>query len=644
MRLSPGKPGQGWALALLLLAISAAGYLRTLRPTFGWLDSSELATAACCLGIGHNPGYPTLMLLAHPWRWLPLGEVAYRLNLFSAAAGSLAVVLVYLAALRICRSRAAAAVAALSLAFSRTFWQLTTELDVHTLHACFLAGLLLCLLKWRGGEGRGWLAAAAVLWGLGMGNHPLTLLAAPSLLYLATASRSLRWLGRRLPALAGGAGCGLLVYLYVPIRAAANPPPALNNPHSLHEFWQLVSAPAYREFMFAMPLAVVLRRVAGFSLHLGVEFGLAGVLLGVLGAGALWRRDRPLFWSLALLALLTLAYAANYNIFDIYAYLLGLYLVWALWLAVGAEVALRRGGALVERWSGTRASVLRPGRGKLVVGTLLLAVPALLFAANLGVVDASDDYAAEDFARAALAVAAPGALIIGDWYSIAPLGYLQHVEGVRPDVRLSAAFSASPATRARVLSQDRLARYPAVYTAEQQTCYNRAGASRYPTVPAGPLLRVYAAGAPSLPSWREEPSLPPRYSFGGVFGLLRARLVPARVPLGRLVRLQLDWLKLRPTAERYELFLEVARGQGPALLSQKTLLAFGALPAGRWQPGTVVREEHLLYVPSDAEPGRYALRLRLRPQGGWALRLQGEGSLQATVGELAVTTRPRRER
>jgi len=105
------------ALSLIVFLLALAGYLRTMRPTFGWGDSSELVTAAYYLGVGHSPGYPTWMLLAHPFARLPIGDVAFRVNLFTALLGAVAVAVFYLVCRCIARNRIAGFIAALTFAF-----------------------------------------------------------------------------------------------------------------------------------------------------------------------------------------------------------------------------------------------------------------------------------------------------------------------------------------------------------------------------------------------------------------------------------------------------------------------------------------------------------------------------------------------
>src|SRR4028118_2438726 len=102
-----------------VLAGSAAGifvfalYLRTLAPTVlyyddpGMLDAVMLQMQVAVLGIAHPTGYPTYMMLTHLFTYLPAGDVAYRVNLASAAYGVVAVAAVYAAGLLIGRRVAA---------------------------------------------------------------------------------------------------------------------------------------------------------------------------------------------------------------------------------------------------------------------------------------------------------------------------------------------------------------------------------------------------------------------------------------------------------------------------------------------------------------------------------------------------------
>ena len=104
-------------------ALFAAGlvlvvYLHTMAPTVFPLDSAELATAAVSLGIVHGPGYPVYLLLAHLFTYLPVGDIAYRVNLLSAFASASTVFLLVYLLQSITERRLPAVVAGLSFGLS----------------------------------------------------------------------------------------------------------------------------------------------------------------------------------------------------------------------------------------------------------------------------------------------------------------------------------------------------------------------------------------------------------------------------------------------------------------------------------------------------------------------------------------------
>jgi len=623
-----------WAVPLALFAGALAVYIRTMRPSFDWLDNSELITAAYHLGIGHNPGYPTLMLIGHAFSWLPIGAIAYRLNLMNAAFGALAVALLYLVCLRVTGRASAPAVgthlaaglAALTAAFSYTFWELTTETDAFTLHAVFMLAIVLLLLRWRDGSGARDLYLAWLIIGVSLGNHPLTTLLIPAvaaLMILEHGRGIVSW--RQLWRCAAALAAGLSVYLYIPLRALADPPPGVNNPHNLAQLWQLLSAPAYHQFMFHLSAAQVGLRALRFAQQTARELGPIGIGGALLGIGFSLRRDWRLAAALLILIGVDVAYAINYNIFDIYAYFMPAYLALAIFLAVGLERALawgEKGMALLQR--GIEDSLTRPRRIALVAAVLTY-LPVWAFSTNFRPLDASRDRAAEDFARNTFAVVERGAVIIGDWYSIAPLGYLRYVEGLRPDVTLSVALSSPwPGALARVMRRSFLAGYPAAYVVEHQTARKRAFTSRYPSEPVGDLVRLYPRGGPRLRAVAGPGAILNR--FGESLGLIETRCEPARVPQGGIVTITHMWRRLGPLrpSGSAEPALSLSKGVSPAttlttldgrdgcIWAASADLANGFYDGQSWRVGEVAAERHVVFIPSDAPPGEYAITVRVR--------------------------------
>jgi len=80
--------GAAWVAALVALWV----YVSTLSPTVAWVnqgeDSGDLLVAAATLGIPHPTGYPLFVLLGRVVSLIPIGAVAFRINLVAAVAGA----------------------------------------------------------------------------------------------------------------------------------------------------------------------------------------------------------------------------------------------------------------------------------------------------------------------------------------------------------------------------------------------------------------------------------------------------------------------------------------------------------------------------------------------------------------------------
>lgn len=83
-------------MGLLVFLISFTVYLMTLAPTVYVGDSGELIAASYTLGIPHPPGYPLFTILGKIFiTFIPIGSIAYRVNLLSAFFASSTVLLLY---------------------------------------------------------------------------------------------------------------------------------------------------------------------------------------------------------------------------------------------------------------------------------------------------------------------------------------------------------------------------------------------------------------------------------------------------------------------------------------------------------------------------------------------------------------------
>lgn len=422
--------------AAILVALALA-YARTLAPGITWAnsgsDGGDLVTATATLGIAHPSGYPTYLLLARLFHLIPAGDLAFRSNLFSAASALLAVLCAYALVRRLLpapawHSRAAAGLAALALGLSPLFWSQAIITEVYSLNACFVGLLLLFTLRQmqhpaqrfsRGEALQAWLV------GITLGNHLTIALPAAAWLFASTlaSAPAVRWRLTSLRLLCAGAG--LLVYLYLPLRAAAHPPVNWGTPDTWQGFWWVLSGQPYRHLVFGLPPALLPERLQAWAALLLQQAGVPGVVLGF--AGLLYARTAcPRFvWLSAALAGGYSLFAISYNSADSYAYLIPVFLIFAVWAGLGSALLF----ALLEKHT-------RPAAARLAVAALLLLLLARV-PATLPQVDASSDQRAAHFARRVLQTAPPGAVVLtAEDRDTFALWYEHYALGKRPDLLL----------------------------------------------------------------------------------------------------------------------------------------------------------------------------------------------------------------
>lgn len=432
--LLPGSLRKSWLIFGPVGLLPLIVYIQTLSPTITWsnagADSGDLAAAVAVDGVPHPPGYPTYLVLGELFQWLPVGDVAYRLNLLSATCAALTVLLtglciyqmllVNLNGLNSRQNRAymCAISASLSLAFSGLFWSQAVIAEVYMLHLLLAAVLLYGAFQIKPVNQR-WLVPG--LWGLlglGLGNHLSLVFIVPGLL---AGTVKIRWSWALIRAALLALCAGLSIYLVIPIRAAAMPPINWGMASSWPGFWWLVSAAPYRQFVFGLPWQFVPARILSGLQLLAETFLWWGFPVGWLGLVTFARRyPSPACRSLASFCLFFI-YSVGYNTSDSYVYLLPAMLIFSLWLGWGLW---RLGQAL------QKIPVLSRSYPAVLVSLVL--VPLWL---NFTAQDKSQDSEAFTCAWQLLEQAETGAVVVteGDTHTFA-LWYLRYGLGIRPDV------------------------------------------------------------------------------------------------------------------------------------------------------------------------------------------------------------------
>ena len=351
---------------LLVLFISFGVYLHTLTPTVGFHDSGELITVAYTLGIAHPPGYPLYTLFGNLFITLiPIGNIAYRMNMESALFASLAVMMTYfiilklsiinyqLSIIRIIPS----VVAALILAFSATFWEQAVIAEKYTLNAFFFTLIIFILLKWQETQNsklktQNYLYLFAFLLGLSFCHHFQTIYLVPGSIFfiLATSLRKSKVKSQKLkvenffkkftfyilhftffillfllP---------LTLWCYLPLRALQDPVLNWGDPDTLGKFFDHITAKHYQAYFVTSP-KVLLQHLKIHIPFFSQQFPLYILWLSGIGLFFLAKKIKVLLFFLLIIGVNTL-HSIRFNIPNIYdMYYIPSFILFSIFIGLG---------------------------------------------------------------------------------------------------------------------------------------------------------------------------------------------------------------------------------------------------------------------------------------------------------------------
>ncbi len=411
-------------LVILLFGV----YLSTICPTVYLGDSGELTTAAYGLGIPHNSGYPLYTLLGNLFCFLPLGNIAFRLNLMSMVFAVLTLWLVYSLVVKITSSQVSALVGSLLLAFTPVFWSQTISAEVYSLHV-FFAALLMRLLWWWN-EKRTFcrLACFVFVTGISFGNHIQTVMLAPAALFLVLSGDHKTLLNSsNFAFLTLFFLLALSLYIYLPIRTEAGAAIHWGDPNTVGRFLAHVTARSHRQgYVLTKDLLGYLIRAKEILWFVGSQFG---VLLPLALWG--WLKLPETRWKIFFFAviLFDLIYGVFLNIISLEVTPFGLpsCLTLAILIGLGTAQLLR---------TVRECTYVSSPTGKIIHVAVLL-IPAIPLTFNYGLCDRGHNYIAYEHALNIFRTLDNKATLFLDGdNNIFPVMYGRIVEKMREDVTL----------------------------------------------------------------------------------------------------------------------------------------------------------------------------------------------------------------
>jgi len=460
--------------------VSLVIYRLTLAPTVTLVDSGELIVAARFFGVAHPPGFPLYLILAHLLSFLPFGSVAVRINFASAIFAALACAVLTLVAAELIssssflsqprreqRKKAPKAKAAsetssgwwmtlipaissgLLLAFSRTLWSYATIAEVYTLNSLLILTILFLMLRWRRGTGKdandatiksksrrgipaitdydNWLYAAAIVFGLALGVHHVTVgLLLPALAAIVWRTQEIQFFASKRLFYAALVSLAALVAVdsYLPLAASARPILNWGDPSSFRALWWHITGRQYQVFVSFTP-AIAEQELIKFGDLLLREFGFCWLplplLFAVIGYISMFRRDRTAFWFLILIVVFNLGYALNYEIAeDKDAY----YLPTFISIAAASGYGMRE---VLQRF---------PSSSRAPAAGLMLVVPLLGLLAHWPYNNRSHYFIAHDYVENIQSTIEPNSLLLTlDWQVASPMLYTREIEQRRRDIK-----------------------------------------------------------------------------------------------------------------------------------------------------------------------------------------------------------------
>jgi len=196
-------------------------FLRTMNPgSFGW-DTTWLHIQVPLLYVGQTTGFPIAFLTGKLFSFLPIGTMAFRLNMFSVFWGAMTLFVLFIFIKNLLKSEYFIAfISVIFFGFYRVFWFQTTRFEVYTLNTFFTAIIMLTGFYWSATKSNKFLYLFYFLIGLSFTNHPISLFLAPAfILFPVYTEWRLVFKIKKFFIIIALIVAPNLLYLYIPIRS-----------------------------------------------------------------------------------------------------------------------------------------------------------------------------------------------------------------------------------------------------------------------------------------------------------------------------------------------------------------------------------------------------------------------------------------
>ncbi|MCX5776161.1 MAG: DUF2723 domain-containing protein [Candidatus Firestonebacteria bacterium] len=427
--------GNGWKFAVkshlsyyLVFAGIAILYMLTLATTITATgDSSEMIVSPYVLGVAHPPGYPLFTMLGHLFTYLPVFNIAYRINIFSMVFSLLSLVLCFKILKKLMKNNLVAIITVAFLAVTKLIWEYSIVAEVFALNNFFVFLLFFLLIKWEENGNNKVLYLFVYLLGLSLTHHQTVLFLIPAFALFLYQNRlklrSFNWLFAAVFFIAG-----LLPYLFLYFAALRRPALNWDDPVTLERFIHMIKrgdypspAPNLSHFLDLKYGQLYLFTASAFR-----NLTAPGVILGVIGIFTGLKYIRKYYWMLLTAFISTslvfnsfMGYSQDKVVLNVIQRLyIFSFLVFSVFIAAGLL------------WTVEKMKI-----SKKITAIVCTVLVFLLVAFNFAKVNKADNHLLYNFTGNMLKSYPPGSILLvsGDTLSMG-IDYHQMVEKQRRDV------------------------------------------------------------------------------------------------------------------------------------------------------------------------------------------------------------------
>lgn len=452
---APNAAARNRRLILLTYLLGILLYGLTCAPGVLWQDSAMFQHRVWFGDLHGESGLP----LAHPlYIWLargftilfPLGDFAWRVNLFSAmcSAATLAVSMRLL--LNVTRCAISSCIGVVTLAVSHTFWTHAAIAEVYNLYALGLMVELWCVERCLSTRQWRWLAWGVFACGLNLSNHLLALLHGPAyamLVIWGLRNRILNW--KRFAALVIAFLIGMLPYTALIVENIAG------GQHVVEALKEAVVGPGERSSKVLEVGISLVRQGKRAAEYFAMNFPTPLALLIPFGIVFLEKLPnlRVFWWFLLLVFGVDFVFAFRYPVPDQFVFFTPCYVILALLIGIGAAW-------IVQSFKNSAVGIGMAALAFLPVGAYAMA-PSMLRSLRIDLGIKRDipyrdsaryfiqpwkcgENSAQGFGEEALKTAGPDGLLYADTTIKNVLVYLRDVEGIEQGVTLTTGHDTIP--------------------------------------------------------------------------------------------------------------------------------------------------------------------------------------------------------